>query len=65
MTVNDLLRTIKSQLTSKKVDVSNLMVEGRMTDFHTYQRSVGIAEGLEIAKEIIDETTKQLDKEDV
>lgn len=41
------------------------MVEGRMTDFHTYQRSVGIAEGLEIAKEIIDETTKQLDKEDV
>lgn len=65
MTVNDLLRMIKSNLTEKKSEVANLMVDGRMADFETYQKSVGIAEGLEIAKAIIDETMKKIDEEDV
>ena len=38
------------------------MVEGRMSDFEAYHRNVGIAEGLEQASEIIDETLKKLNQ---
>ena len=48
----------------KKSTIANDMVEGRMSDFSLYQKNVGIAEGLEQASEIIDETLKQLDEED-
>ena len=40
------------------------MVEGRLSDFASYQKHVGIAEGLSQASEIINETMKKLDKED-
>ena len=40
------------------------MVEGRLSDFESYQKHVGIAEGLSQASEIINETIKKLDKED-
>ena len=40
------------------------MVEGRMSDFQSYQKNVGIAEGLEQACEIIDEVVKTLDEGD-
>ena len=39
------------------------MVEGRMSDHIQYQKAVGIAEGLEQATEIINETLTKLDKE--
>jgi len=40
------------------------MVQGRISDFGTYQKNVGIAEGLEQASEIINETLKKLNEED-
>jgi hypothetical protein len=40
------------------------MVEGRLSDFESYQKHIGIAEGLSQASEIINETMKKLDKED-
>ena len=40
------------------------MVEGRLSDFQTYNKDVGIAQGLEDACAIIDETLKKIDKED-
>jgi hypothetical protein len=40
------------------------MVEGRMSDFQSYSRNVGFAEGLETACELIDETLKQLEEKD-
>ena len=40
------------------------MIEGRITDIESYQKHVGIAEGLTQASEIIDDTMKKLDKED-
>ena len=55
---------IKKNLKEKKSTIGNDMVEGRMSDFSLYQKNVGIAEGLEQASEIIDETLKQLDEED-
>ena len=36
------------------------MVDGRMSDFQSYQKNVGIAQGLEESCEIIDETLKQI-----
>jgi len=40
------------------------MIEGRISDFHSYQRDVGIAQGLEDACIIIDETLTKLDEGD-
>ena len=40
------------------------MIEGRVSEFESYNKHVGIAEGLEQASEIINETMKKLDKED-
>jgi|TARA_R110000803_G_scaffold116852_3_gene185401 hypothetical protein len=41
------------------------MVEGRMSDFQSYSKNVGIAEGLEQACSLIDETMKKMNQEDV
>jgi hypothetical protein len=40
------------------------MIEGRLSDFESYQRNVGIAEGLQQASEIIDETLNKLEKDE-
>jgi|TARA_R110000803_G_scaffold50153_1_gene104157 hypothetical protein len=40
------------------------MIEGRISDFQSYQKHIGIAEGLQQASEIIDATLKNLDEED-
>tara|TARA_R110001606_G_scaffold380956_1_gene541801 strand:- start:711 stop:836 length:126 start_codon:yes stop_codon:yes gene_type:complete len=36
------------------------MVDGRISDFHTYQKNVGIAQGLDQSCEIIEDTIKKL-----
>ena len=64
ITVTDLLNTIKAQLKNQKAEIANGMVEGRMNDFQMYRKHIGIAEGLEMACGVIDETFTQLDKED-
>jgi hypothetical protein len=48
---------------TRKAEISENMVQGRMTDFESYQKHVGIGQGLEESCAIIDETLKQLDKE--
>jgi len=40
------------------------MIEGRVSDFESYSKHVGIAEGLEQASEIIGETLKKLEEDD-
>tara|TARA_R110000796_G_scaffold78_4_gene388 strand:- start:184 stop:306 length:123 start_codon:yes stop_codon:yes gene_type:complete len=40
------------------------MVEGRVSDFQSYSRNVGIAEGLQQASEIINETLNKLEEDD-
>lgn len=58
------MNRIKKNLKEKKATIASDMVEGRMSDFEAYHRNVGIAEGLEQASEIIDETLKKLNEED-
>jgi len=41
------------------------MVDGRVTDLNAYHKNVGIAEGLMQASEVIRETLKKLNEEDV
>jgi|TARA_B100001063_G_C16725500_1_gene536138 hypothetical protein len=41
------------------------MVEGRISDFNSYQKNVGISEGLMQASDIILETIKNINEEDV
>ena len=48
----------------KKSAIAEKMVEGRETDFNSYQKDVGIAQGLEDACSIIDETLNKLDEGD-
>ena len=55
---------IKHNLREKKSAIAEKMIEGRESDFQSYQKDVGIAQGLEDACVIIDETLKQIDEED-
>ena len=48
----------------KKSALAEKMIEGRETDFQSYQKDVGLAQGLENACAIIDETLTKIDEED-
>lgn len=64
MTTVELLKLIKKNLREKKSAIAEKMIEGRESDFESYQKDVGVAQGLEDACAIIDETLNQLDEED-
>ena len=64
MNTIELLKRIKKNLKERKLAIAEKMVEGRLSDFQTYNKDVGIAQGLEDACAIIDETLKKIDKED-
>lgn len=64
MNTIELLKKIKSNLREKKSAIAEKMIEGRETDFQSYQKDVGIAQGLEDACVIIDETLNKLDEGD-
>jgi hypothetical protein len=64
MNTIELLKKIKQNLREKKSAIAEKMIEGRETDFNSYQKDVGIAHGLEDACSIIDETLNKLDEGD-
>ena len=64
MNTIELLKRIKRNLREKKSAIAEKMIEGRISDFHSYQKDVGIAQGLEDACIIIDETLNKLDEGD-
>ena len=64
MTVTDLLQQIKKNLKGKRLEIAESLVQGRISDFESYQKNVGIAEGLEQASEIINETLKKLEEDE-
>ena len=64
MNTIELLKKIKKNLREKKSAIAEKMIEGRETDFQSYQKDVGIAQGLEDACVIIDETLNKLDEGD-
>ena len=64
MTVTDLLQQIKKNLKVKRLEIAESLVQGRISDFESYQKHVGIAEGLEQASEIINETLKKLEEDE-
>jgi len=65
MTVSDLLQQIRENLNKKRLEIAESLVDGRVSDFSSYQKNVGIAEGLMQASEIIRETIKNINEEDV
>ena len=64
MTTADLLQRIKKNLEREWLAIAEKMVLGRNTDFLSYQKDVGIAEGLSQASDIISETMKKINEED-
>jgi len=64
MNTMELLKKIKKNLREKKSALAEKMIEGRETDFQSYQKDVGIAQGLEDACAIIDKTLTDLDQGD-
>ena len=64
MTTADLLQKIKKNLERERLAIAEKMVLGRNTDFLSYQKDVGIAEGLSQASDIISETMKTINEED-
>ena len=65
MTTSDLLQQIRKNLEKRRLEIAEDMVDGRMTDMNAYHKNVGIAEGLMQASEVIRETLKKLNEEDV
>ena len=65
MTVSDLLQQIRKNLEKEKLEIAKSMVEGRISDFTSYHRNVGISEGLMQASDIILATIKNINEEDV
>jgi len=55
---------IKKNLREKKSAIAEKTIEGRISDFQLYQKDVGVAQGLEDACVIIDETLNKLDEGD-
>jgi hypothetical protein len=51
-------------LREQRSAIAEKMIEGRETDFQSYQKDVGLAQGLEDACAIIDETLTKIDEED-
>ena len=49
---------------TERTAIAEKMVLGRETDFQSYQKDVGIAEGLSQASDIINETMKTINEED-
>jgi hypothetical protein len=64
MTITDLLQKIKENLEKERLEIAEKMVLGRETDFESYQRDVGVAEGLQRSSDIIDKTLKNFNEED-
>jgi len=64
MTTADLLQRIKKNLEKERSAIAEKMVLGRETDFLSYQKDVGIAEGLSQASDVISETMKKINEED-
>ena len=64
MTITDLLQKIKINLRQTKTEIGISMVEERMSDLQSYHKQVGVAEGLQQAIEIIDDTLKKFNEED-
>ena len=65
MTTSDLLQQIRKNLETKRLEIAEYMVDGRVNDLNAYHKNVGIAEGLMQASEVIRETLKNLNEEDV
>ncbi len=65
MTTSDLLQQIRKNLEKRRLEIAEDMVDGRMTDMNAYHKNVGISEGLMQASEVIRETLKNLNEEDV
>jgi hypothetical protein len=65
MNTMDLLAKIKEDLQLKRSQIAEKMISGRISDIASYQKDVGIAQGLDQACISIDEVLKKLNEEDV
>ncbi len=64
MTTSDLLQQIRKNLETKRLEIAEVwLMVGYPTSMHI--KNVGIAEGLMQASEVIRETLKTLNEEDV
>lgn len=62
--MTDLLRKIQSNLKEERATIAENMVLGRMQDQEAYKKSVGVADGLDRAHQIIGDMMKKLDDEE-
>lgn len=60
----DLLKKIQKTLKEERTTIAENMILGRMQDHESYKKSVGVAEGLDRAHDIISDMMKKLDDEE-
>ena len=64
MNTTELLQIIKKNLKTKRSAIAEKMIDGGESDYQSYIKDVGIAQGIEDACAIIDETLKEINRED-
>lgn len=64
MNTIELLEKIKENLLKRRSAIAEKMVQGRVTDFNSYHKDVGIGIGLDVSCNIIDETLTKLNEGD-
>lgn len=60
MNTMDILSLIKKNLQKNRAEIAETMIDGRLSDFQSYQKNVGIAQGIDLSCAVIDETIKQI-----
>ena len=65
MNTMELLTKIKEDLQLKRSEIAEKMISGRISDIASYQKDVGLAQGLDQACLSIDKVLKKLNEEDV
>lgn len=60
MNTMDILNLIKKNLQRNRAEIAETMIDGRLSDFQSYQKNVGIAQGIDLSCSVIDETIKQI-----
>ena len=60
MNTMDILSLIKKNLQKNRAEIAETMIDGRLSHFQSYQKNVGIAQGIDLSCSVIDETIKQI-----
>lgn len=58
------LEYLTSQISEQRTVIENALVAGKLKDFSEYQRLCGVVQGLDFAKQVINDLAHKLENDD-